>query len=197
MRWQHASVLHFRRRLVNVTEQSNSAAPLRRLLLLRHAKSAWPDGVEDHERPLAKRGQEAAPLMGNYLAQNWLHPDLVLVSSARRTRQTWALVRKALLPAIADRVVDEIYEAPAASLLEVIRTVEPGFETIMLIGHNPGMQDLALELIGDGDEETRAAISEKYPTAALAVIDFTTSRWDGIEPGSGRLERFVAPRMLA
>jgi len=180
-----------------VTEQTNSAPPQRRLLLLRHAKSAWPDKVEDRERPLAKRGQEAAPRMGDYLAKNWLHPDLVLVSSAKRTRQTWALVRKALLPAIADRFVDEIYEAPASTLLQVIHTVEPSFETIMLVGHNPGMEDLAQELIGEGDEAGRAAMREKFPTAALAVIDFKVSRWDLVAAGSGRLERFVTPRMLA
>lgn len=168
----------------------------RRLMLLRHAKSDWPEGVEDKERPLADRGRRAASLVGDYLQREGLHPDLVLVSTAERTQQTWARVRKAFSTVPEVRDVDAIYEAPAETLLSVIASVEPAFRVVMMVGHNPGMEDLAARLIGGGDPEGRRRISEKYPTGALAVIDLAADTWQAIGSGSGVLERFVTPRSL-
>ncbi|MBW9114335.1 histidine phosphatase family protein [Rhizobium cauense] len=168
----------------------------RRLLLLRHAKSAWPENVDDHDRPLASRGEKAAPLMGRYLAREKLIPDLVLVSSARRTQQTWELVAKKLPPSIAKKDTDELYEASAAKIAAVIQTIDPSIGTLLLIGHNPGFQDLADGLIGAGDPEACIDIKEKFPTAALAVIEFDVDRWKQLKPKSGVLERFVTPRSL-
>lgn len=168
----------------------------RRLLLLRHAKSAWPDAVADHERPLAERGEKAAPAMGNYMAREHLIPDLALVSDARRTRQTWELVQRRLPAEVATRIDPTIYEAPAGRLLDTIRALGDSAATLLLIGHNPGLQDLALMLTGDGDARVRDALAAKYPTAALAVIDFPMADWRQVGPGSGLLARFVTPRSL-
>ncbi|EPE95888.1 SixA phosphatase family protein [Rhizobium grahamii] len=169
----------------------------RRLLLLRHAKSAWPENVPDHDRPLAGRGEKAAPLMGHYLAHEKLIPDLVLVSSARRTQETWGLLAKKLPSSIAKRDAEDLYEASAAKIAAVVQTIDPKVRTLMLIGHNPGFQDLADGLIGEGDPEACARIREKFPTAALAVIEFDADRWEDLRPRSGLLERFITPRSLA
>ncbi|MGX5667206.1 SixA phosphatase family protein [Rhizobium daejeonense] len=168
----------------------------RRLILLRHAKSDWPDGVDDKKRPLADRGRKAASLMGDYLEREGLVPDLVLVSTAERTQQTWGRVKKAFSQAPEVRDADAIYEAPAETLMSVLKGVEPVFRVVMMIGHNPGMEDLAVKLIGGGDPDARRRISEKYPTGGLAVIDFTADTWQAIGSASGVLERFVTPRSL-
>ncbi|CAD7023342.1 histidine phosphatase family protein [Pseudorhizobium halotolerans] len=174
-----------------MADKTDKEAPQgqRRLLLLRHAKSAWPDAVADHERPLAERGEKAAPAMGNYMAREHLIPDLALVSDARRTRQTWELVQRRLPAEVATRIDPTIYEAPAGRLLDTIRALGDSAATLLLIGHNPGLQDLALMLTGD-------ALAAKYPTAALAVIDFPVADWRQVGPGSGLLTRFVTPRSL-
>ncbi|RDJ09642.1 SixA phosphatase family protein [Rhizobium grahamii] len=169
----------------------------RRLLLLRHAKSAWPENVPDHDRPLAGRGEKAAPLIGRYLAREKLIPDLVLVSSARRTQETWGLLAKELPSAIAKRDTEDLYEASAAKIAAVVQTIDPKVRTLMLIGHNPGFQDLADGLIGEGDPAACTRIREKFPTAALAVIEFDADRWKDLRPRSGLLERFITPRSLA
>ena len=170
--------------------------PKRRLLLLRHAKSAWPADVVDHDRPLAGRGEKAAPLMGRYLARQRLIPDLVLVSSARRTQQTWEFIAKKLPSSIAKKDTEDLYEASAAKIAAVIQSIDPSVRTLMLIGHNPGFQDFADGLIGEGNPEECARIREKFPTAALAVIDFDADRWKNLKPRSGMLERFITPRSL-
>ena len=168
-----------------------------RLLLLRHAKSAWPEGVADHDRPLADRGRKAAPIIGAYMAREKLMPDLALVSPARRAQETWKLVREALLKRVAQHDAPEIYEVAAAQMLEALRTVKPGIRTLLIVGHNPGMEDLAALLTKDGDADAIGRMKEKFPTAALAVIDFGIEGWGDVAPGSGYLERFVTPRLVA
>ncbi|MQW86615.1 SixA phosphatase family protein [Sinorhizobium saheli] len=166
----------------------------RRLMLLRHAKSAWPEGVADHRRPLADRGRKAAPATGAFMARQGLIPDLALVSTARRAQETWALVAEALPQAVAARDAVGIYEVSASAMMDVVRRVEPTVETLLLVGHNPGLAELALLLAGGGDEEGLARIEEKFPTAALAVIDLAIEQWPEIAPGTGRLVTFVTPR---
>ena len=168
----------------------------RRLLLLRHAKSAWPDGVPDHQRPLAARGLQAAPAIGSHMAREHLLPDLVLVSDARRTQETWDLVKRRLPGEVESQICKELYEASADQLLDVVGRTPAGAETLLLIGHNPGLQDLALLLAGDGETFVRGALAEKYPTGALAVIDFPFADWADLRPGSGTLSRFENPRSL-
>ncbi len=169
----------------------------RRLFLLRHGKSAWPADVADHDRPLAERGRKAAPLIGAYMVREKLFPDLVLVSTARRAQETWKLLAKELPRSTAKRDVPDLYEAPAARIAGILRKIEPTVQTVMLVGHNPGFQDLANGLIGSGDAQARARLKEKFVTAGLAIIDFEADRWEDITPESGRLERFVTPRALA
>jgi phosphohistidine phosphatase len=166
-----------------------------RLLLLRHAKAAWPAGILDLDRPLAKRGQEASLVMGNYMRSERLQPDLAIVSPARRTQETWERVQP-LVGEIEMRRDGRIYEAPAGRLLEIVREVEPEIGTLLLIGHNPGFEELAKLLIGEGDMDSILRLGQKYPTAGLAVIDFELVSWGEVKPKAGRLERFVTPKSL-
>ncbi|WP_276119831.1 SixA phosphatase family protein [Pararhizobium qamdonense] len=168
----------------------------RRLIILRHAKSAWPDGVIDEERPLSDRGRKAAPVIGAYMAREKLIPDLALVSPARRARETWQLVHEALPDGVAERPAAGLYEVPADNILAVIQATEQNIRTLLLVGHNPGLEDLASLLVKDGDAGAVARIREKFPTAGLAVIDFEIGGWDAVAAGTGYLERFVTPRFL-
>lgn len=163
------------------------------LLLLRHAKSDWGDpGLTDHDRPLAPRGERAADRMRAHLLANDLQPDLVLCSSSRRTRET--LDR--LAPAFAGAEIlieDELYGAGRDELIERLRAVPDEVGTVAVIGHNPGIQDLALDLAGTGDDLAR--IEEKYPAGALAVLELDRP-WRDLASGRARLVAFVKPREL-
>jgi len=169
------------------------------LTLLRHAKSSWDDQVlDDFDRPLAKRGEKAAPLMGAALAQMRLRPDLVICSGAVRTRQTLALVLEQLggrTPQVA--FDDGIYLAPPDKILARVRAISSGPHHVMVVGHNPGMEELAQELAGTGPADARALMAAKFPTAGLAVFTFDAESWREIAPGRGRLEHFLTPRQLA
>lgn len=179
-----------------MADYANTKAPprQRRLLLLRHAKSAWPEDVPDHARPLAERGEKAAPDMGNHMAREHLVPDLAIVSDARRTQETWDLVKSRLPGTVASRVTPALYDASATQMLEVLRETEAEADTVLIIGHNPGLQELALMLVGEG--QLHVAMAGKFPTGALAVIDFAVGDWSSVEPGSGILADFLTPRML-
>ncbi|MEI2298974.1 SixA phosphatase family protein [Ensifer sp. MJa1] len=172
-------------------------AQVLRLLLLRHAKSAWPDGVADIDRPLGERGRKAAPVMGTYLARHKLVPDRALVSTAKRAQETWQLVAAALPKGIAVENTRAIYEVGSDQILSVIRAADASIRTLLVVGHNPGMEDLALELIGSGDPNTRLRLADKFPTAALAVLEFEATNWREISAGGARLAHFVTPRSLA
>ncbi|MGJ3265450.1 MAG: SixA phosphatase family protein [Salinarimonas sp.] len=169
---------------------------MRRLILFRHAKSGYPQGADDHDRPLNDRGREDAPRMGAYLAAEALLPDLVLVSSARRTQETFALAGAAIGP-VETREEPRIYEAPAERLLGVVRETPDTVRTLLMVGHNPGMEDLATRLVGFGDRYAFARLQQKFPTAAIAVIDLDAETWAEVVPREGRLERFVTPKGLA
>jgi phosphohistidine phosphatase len=170
---------------------------MRRLMLLRHAKSDRPAGMPDHDRPLNRRGEYDAPLIGTYLARNALIADRVLCSTAERTRQTWDLVAGQLVNRPGVDFDERLYEAGAQAILGLLRTTAQKFHSLLVIGHNPGMHQLALMLIASGDVEARERLHEKFPTAALAVIDFALDEWGKLHPRSGRLDRFVTPRQLA
>uniref|UniRef100_A0A9E8A319 Histidine phosphatase family protein n=1 Tax=Bosea sp. NBC_00436 TaxID=2969620 RepID=A0A9E8A319_9HYPH len=169
---------------------------MRRLMLLRHAKSHWPTGVADRDRPLAARGREAAPVMGRYLADELLLPDLVLISPAKRTVETWEMVAPMLPEKPATQYEPRIYEAKVERLLDVVQEVEGDVRTLLLIGHNPGFEELAHLLTGHGDRYAAARMSQKYPTCGLAVIDFAVEHWYAIAAREGRLDRFVTPGSL-
>ncbi|WP_210484672.1 SixA phosphatase family protein [Microvirga antarctica] len=166
-----------------------------RLLLMRHAKSSWPSGIPDVDRPLSARGRKAAVLMGDYLDDEELSPDLVLVSPARRTQETWSLVQPALGP-VAVRTEPRIYDAPASRLLSMLQEIEPLSQTVLVIGHNPGFEDLARLLASHGSGEAMSRMRQKYPTAGLAVIDCDCESWADVKARGGKLDRFVTPKTL-
>ena len=169
---------------------------MRRLLLLRHAKSAYPAGAADIDRPLGERGRKAAPLMGAYIAREGLKPEHAMVSPARRTQETWEAVR-AELDDTPMETVPSIYEASAGRILDAIRSAPAEATSLLVIGHNPGLGDLALRLVGEGPKDLQRELREKFPTAALAVLEFDGDDWSGIGDGTGRLTRDVRPRQLA
>ncbi len=169
---------------------------MRRLMLLRHAKSDWPDGVSDHERPLARRGRDAAPRMAAYMAAEHLLPDYAVVSTARRARETWGLMAEILREDVPVVSEPRVYEGKVDPLLAVIRETEPRVRTLLMVGHNPGFEDLARALVGHGDRYAYARLDTKYPTAGLAVIDFDVDDWSKVALRAGRLDRFVTPRMV-
>jgi phosphohistidine phosphatase len=166
-------------------------------MLLRHAKSDWTrPGGRDHERALAPRGREAAPRIGAYMVHHGLTPDLVLCSTAIRARETWDLVAKAFAakpPAIYE---DRLYEANASALFDVVKETKSSAHVLLLTGHNPALHDFAQRLIASGDTDARQRLTEKFPTGALAVIDFAVDDWRKLHPRSGRLDRLVVPRTL-
>lgn len=165
------------------------------LILFRHAKSSWTDDVEDHERALAERGRKAAPAMAKWLAGKRLKPTVALVSTARRTQETWALVAPEF-DKVAKRDVAEIYEAPAERILDAIHAVEPSVEQVIIVGHNPGMENLARLLIkGDGGK-AGARMRQKFPTAAIAVLDIPVDDWTEVAAHTASLTDFVTPKSL-
>jgi phosphohistidine phosphatase len=168
---------------------------MRRLMLLRHGKAAPPDVVADIDRPLAPRGREALQRIAAHLAGEQLIPDIALVSTARRTRETWEVVAP-MLGDVPARFESRIYEAPADRLLTVVREVEDAVRTLLMVGHNPGFADLAKLLVGHGDRYAFARMALRYPTASLAVLDFAAEDWREAKPGTGRLDRFVTPKSL-
>ena len=166
---------------------------MHRLLLLRHAKSSWDDpSLADRDRPLAPRGHRAAERMADHLRSGVPRPDLVLCSSALRTRETLDRMSNAFgdVEVVVD---DELYGADDDELLERLRALDDRLETVAVIGHNPGIHDLAIALAGSGAERDR--LEAKFPTGALAVLAFD-GPWRDVSAGGGRLEAFVTPRDL-
>lgn len=170
---------------------------MKRLYLLRHTKSSWRDeDLPDHDRPLAPRGRRAAPAIGVYLRDHGAVPDLVLASSARRTRETWDLVSLMLGKPPPVQYEDKLYLASAEELLARLRKIAPGEATVLLVGHNPGLQELAHQLYGEGDSVAHARLKGKFPTGGLALYEFDIERWSELAPGTGKLVDFVVPRDL-
>ena len=162
--------------------------------LLRHAKSSWDNpGLDDHDRPLAPRGRKAAKRMARHLADGGVAPGLVLCSSAVRTRQTLERIAAGLPEGTPTEIEDGLYAANASALVERLRRVPDGINGVMVVAHNPGLQDLALLLAGRGDGLER--LREKFPTCALATLA-CERRWDELHAGSCELVALVVPRDL-
>jgi phosphohistidine phosphatase len=174
---------------------------MRRLMLLRHAKteSDAPSG-RDRDRKLDNRGRHDAAEIGGFLGKNPPFPDLVLVSHAVRALQTWEIAweaMKELVPAPQVQLMPELYGADLPQLLETVRNVslaDP--KRLMLVGHNPGMHELAMALAGSGDAAGRDILADNLPTAGLAILDFDIDDWTDVRIRRGRLELFVSPRLL-
>ncbi len=168
-----------------------------RLLLLRHAKSDWGQpGLADIDRPLNARGKAAAVVMGRYLQENGLLPSRVLCSTAQRTRETLARILPLMHQEMRIDIMPELYSQSEDTYVSLIRTFGGRAPTLMLIGHNPATELTATSQSGTANPEAMADLEEKYPTAALAVIDFDIADWSELKPGTGHLERFVKPRDL-
>lgn len=171
--------------------------PVKRLYLLRHAKSDWADpALDDFDRPLNGRGLKTAPAMGRYMRREGLIPALVLCSPSRRTRQTWELLAAALKAELPVEYDDDLYLAEPAGLLKRIGAAPEDLPSLLVIAHNPGLQALAHWLAGGGDKAGRRRLATKYPTGALAVLDCDAGAWDQIASRQCVLERFVAPKDL-
>jgi phosphohistidine phosphatase len=174
---------------------------MRRLMLLRHAKTETdaPSG-RDQDRRLDERGQGDAAEIGTWLSHHPPFPDFVQVSPAVRAKQTWELAweaMKAQVPAPQVEYVPELYGADAADILQVIRlasVADP--KQLMVVGHNPGMHELALALAGSGEAAGRKLLADNLPTSGLAVFEFATDDWNDVAFRRGKLVSFVSPKLL-
>ncbi|WP_086825204.1 histidine phosphatase family protein [Streptomyces sp. NRRL B-24572] len=179
------------------TETPERAGPAddrpRRLFVLRHAKSAWPEGVADRDRPLGPRGLRDAPAAGSFLAESGVLPDLALCSPARRARRTWELAAAELAGPVPTRHDPRLYGADAPELLDVLHDVPDEVATLLLVGHNPGLEDLVLLLatrsVGDALDRVRT----KFPTSAIAVLTWSGT-WTDLRPGEALLTDLAIPR---
>ena len=174
---------------------------MRRLMLLRHAKTEndAPSG-RDQDRRLDDRGRKDAAAIGGWIGRHPPFPDLALVSPAVRAHQTWEIAwqaMKALVPEPQVELVPELYGADPSQLLQTIRDASAADpKTLMLVGHNPGMHELALALTGSGDAAGRKALADNLPTSGLAIFDFGIDDWADVAFRRGRLVRFMSPKLL-
>lgn len=163
---------------------------MRRLILMRHAKSSWADpGQRDFDRPLNARGARSAPLLGHWLRERGHVPEAALVSTARRTRETWDGLGLGEVPVT---WLDAIYEAAPATLLGLVRRA-PAAGTVILIGHQPGIGAAAARLLAEPVDDPAFA---RHPTGATTVMDFDVEDWDDARWGGGALVDFTVPRTL-
>jgi phosphohistidine phosphatase len=170
---------------------------MRKVILLRHAKSSWDDpAMDDHDRPLNKRGKAAAPLIGRWLAERRHVPDTVLCSSSERTRQTVERIRK-IMPKLPEPVVERtLYHASPNEMRDRLAKLPVDCKTVMLVGHNPGLGSLVRKM-SDGKEKRRCRRAyEHFPTGAAAVLELDLDYWSDIEFAKARFVDFAAPREL-
>ncbi len=171
---------------------------MKSLLFLRHAKSSWSSPeLADHDRPLNGRGRAAAATMGRYIVEHDLLPELILCSTARRARET--LERAAtewsyLPPAHIERALYDF--SGGRGYLDLIGKTDNQVASLLVIGHNPTIEILVSDLIGEADPELVEKLTFKYPTAGLAVLEFDTDKWSDVAPGKGKLITFALPREL-
>lgn len=174
---------------------------MKHLVVLRHAKSSWADNtVPDHDRPLNARGRWAAPRVARALSERGCAPDLAWCSTAARTRQTWELMapcfeRASPEKAATVRFLPELYLATRETLLELAGAAAPEAETLMVLGHNPGVHSLACTLARTGEPEEMALLRQKMPTGTAVVVDLDGDRWDQVSEG-GSLAHLILPRRL-
>jgi len=170
---------------------------MRRLMLLRHAKTERAEpGTRDRDRKLTKRGRADAPVIGAYMAHHGLLPDLALVSPVTRAQETWTLIAPAFAKTPRVTRDERIYNVSPERLISIIAETR-GARSLLIVGHNPSLHDVAVQLIAAGDVEARERVAEKLPTAGLVVIDLAFDDWSRLHRHAGRLERFVSPRLIA
>jgi phosphohistidine phosphatase len=169
---------------------------MRRLLLLRHGKADRHSAGGDRERPLTKRGLDDARRIGEFIVDQGFAPDLAVASNARRARQTLEQALEAFPNHIRHLIENSIYNASVDHLLEILRQSPDQVQTLLVVGHNPGFGELAVALAGAGAPEELQRLRQKFPTAALAVLDFSCDAWAEAGFGAARLSRFVTPADL-
>ena len=174
---------------------------MKRLLLLRHAKAERDvPGIDDETRALAPRGRQDAARIGQFLREETYVADLVLCSTALRTRQTLELLLPELGVRPAVQYLAELYLARRDTMLSIIRQARESAGSLMIVGHNPGLADCAHALAREPDDRKMRkrflAMAERFSTGSLAVLDFEIAQWHGVEAGSGELELFVRPKDL-
>ena len=170
---------------------------MRRLILFRHSKADRSQpGEQDSARPLIERGRRDAVRIGAYMATHGLVPDRALISPSQRTRETWKHAAEALRSTPGPSIAERLYNASAHTILAVIKDAPASAHTLLVVGHNPGLHELALLLIASGDVDARERLGEKLPTSGLVIVDFPVDAWSELHPHSGRLERFVTPQSL-
>ena len=173
-----------------------TGASVKRLVLMRHGKAAWPEGVPDHRRPLAPRGHEAVPRMAAHLAgQGWV-PERVVVSDARRTRETYGLFAP-VFPDCEGEFDNRLYDARPSEILDVVHETAETVGVLAVIGHNPGLHELAANLADRASHATEPGrrLASRFPTSSVALLEFS-GRWADLGPGRARLVAFVTPRLL-
>jgi len=171
----------------------HDAGPLRRLVVLRHAKSAWPVGVDDHDRPLGPRGLRDAPAAGRALAEADCLPDLAFCSTAERARHTWELASAEWGTPPPVRHDSRLYGADVPELRAVVGEAPPDIETLLLVGHNPGLEELVLEMTGDVIGDSLEQVRTKFPTSAIAILAWHGD-WHDLAPGRALLMSVLVPR---
>lgn len=166
---------------------------MRRLILLRHSKAAAQAGGGDTERPLTHRGRKDASRVGLAFKEEGLLPDTSVVSNAKRTRETLERVLEEIGEKTPVHVDARLYNADVETLIAALHRTPPSIRTLLVVGHNPGIAELAEALAGYGDRYARARLQSAFPTSAFVVLDFDVDSWKDVEIGTGRLDRFVVP----
>jgi phosphohistidine phosphatase len=169
---------------------------VKRLAVLRHAKSSWADGVDDHDRPLNERGWKAARRIGCEMKHRGMDFDYVLASTAARVRETLDGVREKFDIQAEIHFEPHIYLATEEALFALVRELPDGIQAPLLVGHNPGLERLIVELTHDDKRGLRDQVARKYPTGALVVIDLPAKSWANVEPGNGEIAELILPRDL-
>jgi phosphohistidine phosphatase len=169
---------------------------MHRVSLYRHAKSSWDDpALDDFDRGLSRRGAKSAPAMGAFVRAQGLIPEYVLCSPAQRTRETFELTfNEASETGL--RLDERLYHASSATMLDLLRHLPPEIRHVMILGHNPGLHALALDLFSDGQPEAVEAVCRKFPTCGLAVIEIELEDWRALGVGEGYLSLFMTPKLL-
>jgi phosphohistidine phosphatase len=170
---------------------------MKTLYLMRHAKAGWDDPQQrDFDRPLTPRGQAAAVLMGRFLRAQNIQVDVILASPAVRNAMTWDRLEASWKSGLAPIFEESIYMATVDTLVGLVQASPRNIKTMMLLGHNPGMEDLSFKLIGDGDEGGIDLLDHGFTTAAIAELRFDVAEWSDITAKSATLQRFITPRSL-
>jgi phosphohistidine phosphatase len=170
---------------------------MRRLLLFRHAKAERPnEGKQDRMRDLTQRGRRNATSIGSYMASHALIPDCAIISPAKRAQETWKHAATAFSPPPSTMTQERLYDTSPHIIFSAIKDTPANVHLLLVIGHNPSLQELALMLIASGEIDARERLHEKLPTSGLVIVDFAFDDWQKLREQSGRLERFVSPKLL-